>query len=337
MNEHEQQAQEIAFLERVMRYQDGALNPDELAAFEQELKESPELRRRFAEAQLRSMSILERLRQDSYHMEVPQCHAVRSAFWQWRPLTAAAAGVAFGLFSASVVWGYVVPRAAKQEAILMTVVKGSFEGSPVPIQEGFPAVTGRWGGDACRVTAADQGIKPAHGEQMLRLIGASGLNARGRPTLSGDSFQIVDLRSKRELFADGRADLKISAWFNAIAETGTQEYTALVEVYALRGDPASHPASGDPRSWLSHEQIALAGRQVRFDHDPATWQSAATRVELPAEADYAVISIHVVPARPVQSGVPTAFPGHYVDFVRLALLPHARPSKPLPLPFDSES
>ena len=261
----------------------------------------------------------------------------RSAWLQWRPLTAAAAGIALGLVSASMVLGYIAPHRMPPEALMMVAVaKGSFEGSSVPVEDDFPSVPGRWGADACRVTGADQGIVPVHGLQMLRLEGAPSKNARGKPTLRGDCYQIVDLRPSQTRFADGCANLKFSAWFNAVAEQGPQDYTARIEVYACHGNPASCHPEGDVREWLSHEQIATAQRQIRLDRDPSAWQVAATSVELPAEADYVVLCIHVAPARPVQAPVPATFPGLYVDCVRLALIQHARPSRSPPLPSDSE-
>ena len=255
----------------------------------------------------------------------------------WRPLAAAAAGLMLGLFGATVAGGYAAPRTHLPEVVPVPGVKGSFEGAVVPMQEGFPTSPGLWGAGHCRVTRSDQGITPVHGGQMLRIEGTPGKNARGRAVLHGDCYQIVDLRPARSHFADGCANLKFSAWFNAVADTGDQDYTARLEIHAFHGDPAAIHPEGDVHEWLAREHIATAERQIRFDHDPAAWQAAATSIELPVEADYVVMSIHIAPARPLQSTVPEAFPGHYVDFVRLALLPHARPSKPLPLPFDSGS
>lgn len=335
MKDRDLPADDIAFLERLMRYQDGALDADEIAVLEREMMASPEKRRLFAEVQLHSMSIHERLRQEAYRPASRPKRVVWIPWLQWRPLAAAAAGLVLGLCSASVVWGYVSPVKAMPKPMMVPIVKGSFEGPDVAIADAFPSRPGQWGGDACRVTSVDGGITPVHGRQMLRLIGTSGRNTRGKPTLSGDYYQIVDLRPFRAQFADGCADLRISAWFNAVKDTGDQDYTARVEIQAFHGDPASLHPEGDARSWLGREQIATAGRRILFDHDPATWQHAATRIELPVETDYVVVGIHVVPARPVQSSVPDAFPGHYVDFIRLALLPRARSSKPLP--FDSGS
>lgn len=57
---------DIAFLEQLIRYQDGVLTPEEVAALEEEMLASPEKRRQFAELQMRSVSVYEHLRQRAY-------------------------------------------------------------------------------------------------------------------------------------------------------------------------------------------------------------------------------------------------------------------------------
>jgi len=90
MNDHYQPPDEIAFLERVMRFQDGLLNADEMAALEREMMAAPEKRRLFVEAQVRSMSIHERLRQEAYRPMQQRPRIVWFSWLQRRPLTTAA-------------------------------------------------------------------------------------------------------------------------------------------------------------------------------------------------------------------------------------------------------
>jgi hypothetical protein len=140
MTDHQQPLDEIAFLERVMRYQDGVLTPEEGVALEQEMMASPEKRRLFTEAQMRSMSILQRLRQDAYRVVEP----VRYVSW-WnrlrsRPLVPLAAGVVVVAIIASIV---LLPQAsASPAAILRHALKAHaaaldrcyrFEVTPEPV------------------------------------------------------------------------------------------------------------------------------------------------------------------------------------------------------------
>src|SRR6188768_4164801 len=54
------------FLQRVLRWQDGSLSAEDLAALEQEMMSSEEKRRLFAKLQVRSLQINEVLRREAY-------------------------------------------------------------------------------------------------------------------------------------------------------------------------------------------------------------------------------------------------------------------------------
>ena len=63
---HEAAPWDFAFLERVMRFQDGALTGEQLAEFEAELRGDEGKRRAFAELQMQSAMIHDTLRRDAY-------------------------------------------------------------------------------------------------------------------------------------------------------------------------------------------------------------------------------------------------------------------------------
>jgi ferric-dicitrate binding protein FerR (iron transport regulator) len=81
---------DIAFLERVMRLQDGSLNAEKIAALEREMTAAPEKRRLFVEAQIRSMFIHERFRLEACRPAQREPRIQRLPWFQWRPLVAAA-------------------------------------------------------------------------------------------------------------------------------------------------------------------------------------------------------------------------------------------------------
>ncbi|MBM3969076.1 MAG: hypothetical protein FJ302_04335, partial [Planctomycetes bacterium] len=65
----ESAAWDVAFLERVMRFQDGALSGEQLAEFEAELRGDEGKRQAFAELQMQSAVIHETLRRDAFASE----------------------------------------------------------------------------------------------------------------------------------------------------------------------------------------------------------------------------------------------------------------------------
>ena len=82
---------DIDFLAQAMRYQDGVLTPDELAAFEAAMRDDPSKRQLFADTQLRSMALHDRFRQQAFQRvaDIPvSIPAPRRFTWITRPITA---------------------------------------------------------------------------------------------------------------------------------------------------------------------------------------------------------------------------------------------------------
>ncbi|MBM3858788.1 MAG: hypothetical protein FJ395_03955 [Verrucomicrobia bacterium] len=146
MNAQDRTTEDIAFLERVMRFQDSALNSEETAALEREMMASPEKRRLFTGAQLLSTSIHEWLRQEAYRpAERPQ----RVAWLAWlsrRPLMAAAACLVFMAILGAVLFlpqtsaAAIVRRALKTHAAALdrcyrVQVRGEHDSASPPRQE----------------------------------------------------------------------------------------------------------------------------------------------------------------------------------------------------------
>jgi len=70
----------------------------------------------------------------------------RSNRWiAWRPLTAAAAGVVFGMFCTSMVFGFVVQHGVEKKTPLAVFAPG-FEDAQMPLARDFPARFGALGG-----------------------------------------------------------------------------------------------------------------------------------------------------------------------------------------------
>ena len=68
----------------------------------------------------------------------------RSVWFSWRPLTAAAAGIVFGMFCTSLVFGYSMPRMVER---VLNLVNAGFEESVAPLPDGIPLRFGVWSGD----------------------------------------------------------------------------------------------------------------------------------------------------------------------------------------------
>lgn len=237
----------------------------------------------------------------------------RSRWIQWRPITAAAAGLVIGLFGASLVFGYVMPRAVATASRLFSLVDGSFEKQSGRVSSGFPADFGLWSGDQAEITAHHA----VDGTQSLRLM-----QAEREPALpdygaaSCDVYQLVDLRSLKANAASGEATLELSAQFLDTRTALADPQKFICRLHVFSGTPASLPAE-----WPLTQKEALASGSGEVNSSggaPGTWQSVSARVLLPPQADFAVV--HLVMHKPENApGTTATFGEQFADDVRLTL------------------
>ncbi len=246
--------------------------------------------------------------------------ATRQRWFQWRPL-AAAAGLVFGLFSASVVVALALPLAGKA----MTLLRESFETASPPLIRGVPIEPGQWSGDSSEIVGEQQGVRPASGGQMLRFLRAD-FEGKQSPDSShlADMHQLIDLRPYRQEIANGSAVVEVSASFNAIPFSVDEKYGCAVSIFALDEEMATN---GSTRigSTLMTDALAMtrSDRGRVIDRDPTTWQRVTSDLRLPPDTDFVMIRLHINCGRR-SPGV--TFAGHYADDVQVSLIRRA----PLP-------
>jgi hypothetical protein len=302
------------FLHLLMRHQDGTLTPDEMTAFEAVMRDDPTKRQLFAETQMRSMVLHDRFRQEAFQRDTdtPFCALSRTDksvrfTWITRPITAMAAGLVIGLFSASIVWAISSPKATTER--LSSLVDGSFEQRA--IGRGFPRESGVWSGDEADIierTASD-------GRQVLRFVspGADEADPAG-PAISCDVFQIVDLRPLRAgLAPEADTVLELSARFLDDRPANTKpSVTFTAQIFLFSGDPSDMHAKWP---FAAPESLASGSSMLTtLGGDAGRWRHGSTRVFMPSEAEFAVIQLA---ARP--NIRPAVLDSLYADDVRLTL------------------
>lgn len=238
--------------------------------------------------------------------------AKQRRWMQWRPLTAAAAGVMLGLLCASLAWAVATPRAMATAERLFALVDGGFEDGAV--SAGFPKQLGGWSGDASEIVVAE-GVKTREGRRMLRFVKAEGdANAPDGRAISCDVFQLVDLRPLRgNLGADGDSLLELSASFLDARPGNTKpSVTFFCQIFLFKGD-----ATSLHQSWPGNisEAIASGSAQVTtLGGNGEAWKQLTAKSLVSAEADFAVVQIS---ARPnLRVPMPSQL---FVDDVKLTL------------------
>jgi len=279
---------DIDFTEKLMRYQDGALSADETTAMEQAMLADPTKRQLFAEAQVRSMSLHDRFRQEAFRRDTdtPVCASLitgKSARFTWvtRPIASMAAGLVIGLFSASIVWAVSSPKATTER--LFSLINGSFEEKQ--LASGFPTEAGVWSGDEAAIF-----------DGKLRFIATgSDSNDPNAQAVSCDIFQLVDLRPLRHsLSQKGDSVLELSASFLDARPRNTKpSVTFFCQLYLFKGDPTSLHQSW-PQSIT--DTLASGSAQVTtLGTDAKGTRTLTAKSLVPAEADFAVIQIAARP------------------------------------------
>lgn len=228
-------------------------------------------------------------------------NSTRATRWfSWRSLTAAAAGLMIGLFSASLVLAVASPKVTSER--LFSLINGGFD--EFNIGHGFPNRIGLWSGDEAAIA-----------DGKLRFINAEG--DAGDPTghaIACDVFQLVDLQSlKATPRSGGQTVLELTASFLDTRPANTNpSVTFFCQLYLFQGDPTQMHETW-PR--CIPDALASGSAQVTtLGTDAKGTRTLTARCLLPFEADFAVVQIA---ARPNLR--PTKLEGFFACDVKLTL------------------
>lgn len=197
---------------------------------------------------------------------------------QWRFLTVTAAGLAVGLFGATVGYGIAVHRGAEKRTPLAVVAPG-FENAQLPLAKGIPRRTGQWGGDAAHVVADENGVRTKEGQFMLRLEPP----AKGAWRL----YQILDL----QLLPGGNSEsreIEISASMAAAAAEAPVRF--FIRAFAVTETPEEIDAA-----WLERRDESIASVTRGLDIQPGTrgWENLGVSMHVPRTARSLVLFLGV--------------------------------------------
>ena len=286
------------------------------------LRDIPEARPIMARLMVDEQALISRLRDDVIVELLEPTRAqqttppMRSRWLAWRPLTAVAAGILFGLFGASMVFGV----GGRWTEKVTSLFRESFETGPAPSMTGVPQQLNQWSGDFSELVGEQQGIKPAHGTKMIRMLRADfeGKSATKLNTY-GDLMKIVDVRPFTRETNGGEVVFSASALFNAATFPEAERYDGVVTLYAV--DEIGSTEINLLKDSLAH---TCNGLGLSLDRNPTTWESATARLQLPAGTNFVILKVSVrrMPKnKEPLSTLPNSitFSGHFVDDVRASI------------------
>lgn len=261
---------------------------------------------------LRDQSITSILSQEpAAHLPV-----ARPARWAtWRPLTAAAAGIVFGMLCTSVVFGFVNQRAAVKKVTILAFDAG-LEDVTQTLKDGLPDHVGQWGMDEASIVVAEENVVPLQGERMLRLKPIPPQKPVKNHT--SRAYQMLDLRSQPVAMMNGEVEAEVTASFCATNSDLSSRY--LIRAIALDEEPET----ATKNFWSKVESDGVVSESQRFDTlpDKSGWHTFSMKLRLPPGSKTLVLIFGAVP--PEDTSRPALV--HYLDDVQVSLL------TPQPLP-----
>ena len=286
------------------------------------LRDIPEARPIMARLMVDEQALISRLRDDVIVELLEPTRAqqttppMRSRWLAWRPLTAVAAGILFGLFGASMVFGV----GGRWTDKVTSLFRESFESDPAPSVTGVPQQLNQWSGDFSELVGEQQGVKPAHGTKMIRMLRAD-FEGKSVTKLNtyGDLMKIVDVRPFTRETNGGEVVFSASALFNAATFPEAERYDGVVTLYAV--DEIGSTEKNLLKNSLAH---TCNGLGLSLDRNPTTWESATARLQLPAGTNFVILKVsvrHMPKNKEPLSTLPNpiTFSGHFVDDVRASI------------------
>ncbi len=284
------------------------------------LRSDPAARAAMARLLVDEQALISRLRDDSIvslldPAPMSQVKVTRSPRWYaWRPLTAAAAGIVFGMFCTSVVFGFVAQRSAVKKMPLV-VFDAGLEDAKQILNDGLPSQAGQWGMDAAKVVPAEGKVTPLAGQHMLRLEPVP--HEKNVKNHTSRAYQVLDLRSLPASDMTVDTEVEVSASFCATNSDTSSRY--LIRAFAL--DEA--PAQATKNFWSKVESDGVVSESQRFDSVPGSdgWQTFSMTLRLPPGSKTLVLIYGAVP--PEGAALPAYV--HYLDEVQVSLLSSETP------------
>jgi hypothetical protein len=315
---HRSLAQRLLHLLQAARDTDDVLARAELNTL---LRENADARATMPRLMVDEQALISRFRDDSIVALLEPVQAAVSPLrtgrrWlAWRPLTAAAAGLLIGLFSASMVFGFGVRPLER----VVSVFLEDFENGATPLVTGMPRKLNQWSGDFSEIVGEQQGIKPKDGGRMVRLL-RSDFEGKtsSKPSRQGDLMRVVDVRPFLREAGGGEVVITLSALLNAAPFPEAKSYDGAVTLWALG------PSFPTEETLMQDALAHSVGMCRPLDRDGNTWQNASTRLLLPPGTEMVLLKVSFSPkpenGRSMESLADhVSFSGHFVDDVRASV------------------
>lgn len=288
---------------------DGRLSEEEAERLSTLIEVSGEARDRYWELALVHGMLEQGLQRASIKAatgEVPAATKVtQGSFFRWPRLTAAAAGILIGIFSASVVRAYKEPLGKRSHREMTELLFESFEDPSVSYSARFPGRAGVWHGELS-VIKAEEEIEAMRGNYVAKVSPVPDRKF-------SYARRIMDLSELPEAEEGKLREIEVQASFLGSNPDQPSQFQIRLGVFS--------EAPEDVRPIWNNEAVLFdrvllhVGENHTTGPDEAGWHKMRTSVEIPPHARSLVVSLAVADA-----GENPARTDHYLDAIRFRLI-----------------
>ena len=290
------------------RYLTGMADEVDVEQLETLLKTDEELRQTFLAASRIDSHLREQAEQLTLVKEEIS-RPLKSHFTWINP--GAAAGLLIGLFSASVVWAYVVPRGGEITRTSQEIVSEGFEDSDIELPIHLPVKANEWCGRLNSVTPKG-GISAVEGKRVGRLIPKAG-------NRSDSLSRVVDLQDYPDLESGYVRSLKVKGSFAAPFTEQSPGFH--VRIVAFSQAPEDVRQAWRDR-WNSDAMIlqGVERKHLPEKDEQGNWHEVSASLEIPEGTRSIMVTLGVWHLNPEMS-----VPDLYLDAVQVQLVDTCKP------------
>jgi len=296
------------------KYLEGSLTEEEALALSNRIEQSSEVRERYWELASIHGMVEQTMQTASLQATIGRESAEperRTRVSGFSRIKTGIAGLAIGVFSASVVWAFNLPQDKKSEQEVREIVTESFEDSDTEFKGRFPSEADKWFGEISSISA-DEAISSASGVRVAQFI--------DNPKVKFSYARyLIDLDEYAKPGQNQSRSVRVEASF--FASNPDESSVFQIRLAAFSQEPQKVRPIWNNQEVLFDQVLQHVGRNhITKPGQKPDWRRLEASIEIPPETRSLVISLG---AGMVDSNGGKS--NHYLDDVRVSLVdsPHA--------------
>ena len=236
--------------------------------------------------------------------EFPTAIAKPKRHFTWPRLTEIAAGIAIGIFSASLVWAYKVPTLERSPRETTELLFESFEDPSAQYSARFPKQAGVWTGDMTIVTPTS-GVEPMRGEYVAKM---SPVPERK----FSYARRILDLSTLPPLEEGKNREIQVQSSFLSLNTEQPSHYQIRLAVF--NEAPEDLRPIWNDESVLFDRVLQHVGKNHMTESTSSEWHKVRASIEIPPNARCVLVSLAVADVGHDPDSE------HYLDAIRFRMI-----------------